>query len=140
MKRRKFIKSIASISFISISGGVKENTDIFKLKDKLIKRFNPGTCYGMPKPITKKQQEKVIKNNKELLVYIRLKYNIDNHRKIYFKIKQFKAITLDKKRRNIYKFTIKNGKCCTITTIKGTINSETLNINLKNKTNENVPC
>lgn len=136
------------ISAILISGCIvnsqnyqmKESEEL-KIKSYLVKKYNPGTCFGMPKIVPDEIIEKTLRQNSDLVKYIKNKFGPLNDREIFRKIVQLKNIEL-KRNNNIYYFTFSDGRCCEITEYEGEaeMNEGRVNDKIINKFTKSVPC
>ncbi|OIO18831.1 MAG: hypothetical protein AUJ23_03040 [Candidatus Magasanikbacteria bacterium CG1_02_32_51] len=128
---KKFFSEPTKINYV-------DNPDV---KTFLIKKYNPGTCYGMPSTGLEFLIDIKIKNKPELVDYIKKTFNTEDKFVIYHKISQIHQIELIQKSYG-YDFTIQNGQCCTIFTYEGKvkIKNDTMSSDITKTSIKNVPC
>jgi len=113
------------------------------IKAHLVEKYNPGISFGMPIVLPDDLIVRVIKQNPELVQYIRKHFQIDSAHALYKKIMQFNEIVLEKSDSDeIYTFLFRDGRGCLITTYRGivTIKDSKIEDEITEKTVENVPC
>ncbi|MFB6265452.1 MAG: hypothetical protein ABEI07_00020, partial [Candidatus Nanohaloarchaea archaeon] len=107
----------------------------------VVEDIQPGTCYGMPGAVSNETVDRYLGDNPELADYVRENYNLTDKRQVYSRMKQFDAVTLNRTVEG-YRFKVRDGNCCTITTVTGSVEPgmEGLNLTVENRSTKNVPC
>jgi len=90
-----------------------------EIRTVLVKKFNPGQCFGMPStgPFYGIKQ---ILNDKLWCEYIKNTFEVKSNHDIYEKSQQLDGIKLIETNYG-FDFRLVDGRCCTIITYKGTI-------------------
>lgn len=88
----------------------------------LIDKFNPGVCFGLPGPVPEEAVTSVLSSNLVLAKFLKDKYRLSTDLDVYNKIRQIKAITLQKIVGGKYNFSFMDGQCCTLMYYKGRVN------------------
>ncbi|MDY6776491.1 MAG: hypothetical protein SVQ76_00120 [Candidatus Nanohaloarchaea archaeon] len=111
------------------------------VKAAVVEEIDPGTCYGMPGAVSDEMVQDHIESRPELAGYVRENYNLTDERQVYSRMKQFEAVTLNRTDSG-YSFQVRDGNCCTITTVTGSVEPEAegLNLTVENRSSRNVPC
>jgi hypothetical protein len=117
-----------------------KNDKELRIRAYLVEKYNPGDCFGMPQ--VKSPYETKIIVNKELIERIKKEYKIKEDSKAeQFAIKMSK-IGIIKESKNEYRYEVRDGRCCGITTYKGKIRLKNKKIieTVIEKKEEMVPC
>lgn len=119
-----------------------DTEQLLDLKAYLIKKYDPGTCFGMPGPTREEDIDRAFKANPELVLSIKKRFGntLDNPR-IYIKMQQFAQINLEKADAG-YKFTYEDGDCCWIAHNEGKIilDKKSITNTITSSTSRNEPC
>jgi len=114
----------------------------YDVKKAVQQEYDPGTCFGMPGMVTEDHVNETIADNDELVESLCNDYPVtknDSH-KLYTMIQQFGQIQVTEQSNGTYNFTVRDGECCVITTIRGVYNPVTGDVTETTRTNETVPC
>lgn len=117
-----------------------KNENEFRIRAYLVDKYNPGNCFGMPQ--IKSPFETEIKVKEDLIEKIKKEYNIkDDSKAEQFAIKMSK-IGIIKESKNEYRYEVRDGRCCGITTYTGKIRLKKKKIieTVIGKKEEMVPC
>jgi hypothetical protein len=113
----------------------------FQIKAYLIRKYDPKACFGMPKVIREETVRLTLERTPDLVAFIKEEFGHSTDHNIHNVIEQLRTIALTKTDEG-YDFTMRDGRCCTITTYKGRIRIQGSEISdeVTAKSVENVPC
>jgi len=123
-------------------------TQISELRDDpvtvriyLVRKLDPGNCFGMPTVTPDRDIDRTLSDHKGLADRIKTEFKINGRVAIYHKMLQVQRIELSKGQDG-YSFVVRDGKCCGITTYRGTVRvgSAAIELNIESETKEAVPC
>lgn len=95
----------------------------------------------MPTVTADRDIDRALSDHKDLADRIRTEFKINDRVAIYRKMLQVQKIELSKREEG-YSFDVRDGKCCGITTYRGTVRvgSAAIELNIESETKETVPC
>ncbi len=93
----------------------------FDILDYLSDKYDPGTCFGIPEPVTEHELKSVLQEEDKLALYFKNKYKLDSDIDIFLKIKKLSVIILTPSSGGKFNYEIKDGQCCSTKIIKGEI-------------------
>ncbi|MFA6979113.1 MAG: hypothetical protein WC209_07280 [Ignavibacteriaceae bacterium] len=129
--------SAVAINAIRVTLGDDEE---IKMRFYLVKKYNPGDCFGMPLIKNPRYQSKI---SPELLLKVKnLSSEKPNDVECEKIIRQMERITIKKTAPATYYFQFEDGKCCSIIYYKGNleIRNDEIFEELLEENMEMVPC
>lgn len=114
-------------------------TTEFSVRKHLYETYTIGTCFGMPSPTTETERKQTISEHNELALQLINEYDIEAVERLYTLVTKFLQIELDQETSTKFSFTIRDGQCCTMRVIRGSITTtgEILETTEETKT---MPC
>jgi len=119
-----------------------ESLETFDVKAAIVDEYDPGTCFGMPTVVTEEQANATVADREALVDAICNEYDVDRNEtfELYSTIQQFEQVQVTERTDGTYAFELRDGNCCTITTITGIYDPETGEISESARSSETVPC
>ena len=112
----------------------------YRLERALIREFDVGTTFGMPKALTEEQIDLTAAEHPTLADRIRRDFDADDNRSVYTRIRQFQQVSVDHADGDTYRFSIRSGHGCSVTRITGAIDQGTDEVTVANRTSLAMPC
>lgn len=119
----------------------EDTVGVFDVRAELVDRYEPGTCEGMPSPVSEEMMNRTIEQNEALTD--KICENSDEEksdREMYGLIVQFQQVQVTEQSNGVYQFTVRDANCCTTTIIEGEYNPETGTVTETESSTENQPC
>jgi len=113
-----------------------------EIKLYLVDKYNPGTCYGMPSPVTEESINGMIARNKSLSALVKEKYKLKSDLEIYMKLKQIFGIQIEPVSGGKYEYDFIDGQCCSLNSYIGQIENigGKISDTVTNQETKNNPC
>lgn len=86
----------------------------------VVETVDPGTCFGMPGPVTEETKEDALQRNPDLAAFIRERFDTAATGETYERLRQYQQVILHNASAG-YRFSVEDGRCCEIKTINGTV-------------------
>lgn len=118
-----------------------EQNEELEVKAYLVKKYDPGLCFGMPGIPSDNEVSTILSQYPGLEIFVKENFRVRHDFEISNIIKQFLGIKLTKTDFG-YTFMFEDGKCCNIHTYEGKVmvNGEKITDEVTNKSTRNVPC
>ena len=88
-------------------------------KEYLVKKYNPGFCFGIPGPISEKEINFTIKSYPQVADFVRDKFNTSSNYELYLIILKMNTIFISKLTNSSYYFAHSSGSCTVIHSFQG---------------------
>ncbi|MBN4057110.1 hypothetical protein JYU19_02240, partial [bacterium AH-315-J21] len=108
----------------------------------LVKKYDPGLCYGMPSPVPDEIVNGALARSPLLVEFIRNTFSVESDFQIFTKIRQLLVIKLRQTGAGAYEYYLIDGRCCDILRFHGELRlREGVFMDaLLDRNIENVPC
>ena len=118
---------------------IKSDDDELRIKLYLVKKYNPGNCFGMPKIEDDRFKPKI---DTLLISKVKQILNISSNKDAESIVRRLNKINVNRAGENLYYFDFADGRCCNITYYKGKIEiiSGEFREEILEQKKENVPC
>ncbi len=129
-------------SLLTFDSFVDINPELIEATVFLVKKYDPGLCFGMPSPIPNEVVARVIATNPRLVKFVRENFTVESDFQVFVKIRQMFMTKVRTHERGAIEYYLLSGMCCDIIQVHGKLvrrNGELFD-SLLDRAVKNVPC
>ncbi len=138
----EFDTSLHIDSLLTFDSFVDTDPELIEATVFLVKKYDPGLCFGMPSPVPDEVVTRVLSMNPRLVIFVRKNFIVNSDFQVFVKIRQMFMTKVRTLNRGEIEYYLMSGMCCDIFRIHGKLvrrNGELFD-SLLNRAVKSVPC